>query len=327
MTKEELNQALQFINNPQGELQIILYTLFKNGGDIKKIDIRVDDLPQIREIFIQGIKSYVVEKDDHVVLPLSTADERVNCFYTYDLELPDELTYLESVIGNDDLDNFNFQDDQLSEIDALIVILADNDFEISLFKKLTPVEVVGRGGYMLWKSNERFERFDEQLLRITPRFQVIRVNNEVVIIDLNTIEKSLGFHDVITREASASLDVIRQMEIVSNIESLEELVTDVSFARKLTRVAKNSPVIQNNIPNTDIIAFSKRYPITRNKMRYNEDESQFNLDTRVSKDLFIKILNDDLLTSELTRLYYDSLAKDGVGIENVDENQDADNTL
>lgn len=320
MTKDELNQALQFLNNPQGELQIILYAVFKDDGEPKKIDIRGDDLPQIREIFTNGIQSYVLEKDDHVVLPLSTADERGKCFYTYDLELPEELEYLENVIGNDDIENFNFNDDQLTEIDALIVVIADNEVEISLFKKLSPVEVVGRGGYMLWKSNQRFERFEEQLLRISPRFQIIRVDGEVVIIDLNAIEKSFGFHDVITREATVSLDVIRNMEIVSDMAGLEELVSNVSFARKLTKVARSSPVIQHAIPNANIIAFSKKHPATRN-MKYTEDESQFDLDTRVSKDLFIKILNDDLLTSELTKLYYDSLAKDGIEIED-DENQD-----
>lgn len=102
---------------------------------------------------------------------------------------------------------------------------------------------------------------------------------------------------------------------MSNIDSLKELVNDVRFARKLTKVARNSPVIQRNIPNTDIIAFSKRHPLTKNKMRYNENQTQFLLDTRVSKDLLIKILNDDLLTSELTKLYYDSLAKDGIEVE------------
>ena len=52
-----------------------------------------------------------------------------------------------------------------------------------------------------------------------------------------------------------------------------------------------------------------------NKIRYSEDGSQFALDTKVSKDLFIKLLNDDFLTSELTQLYYDSLAKDNIEAE------------
>jgi len=321
MTKQELNQALQFLNNPQGGLQIILYAIFKSGGTPKKIDIRGNDLSEIINIFKIGIKSYIIEKDEHIVLPLSTADERGKCFYTYDLELPEELKYLRTVIGNDDIENFSFNDDELTDVDALIVVIADTVVEISLFKKLSPIEVIGRGGFLLRKASERFERFDEKLLRISPRFQAIRVNEEVVIIDLNAIEKSFGFHDVITREATASLDIIKSMEIVSDMSGLQELVTNVSFARKLTKVAKSSPVIRLNIPNNSIIEFSKKHPATRN-MKYTEDECQFNLDTKVSKDLFVKILNDDLLTSELTKLYYDSLAKDGIETAGEDNNQE-----
>lgn len=51
-------------------------------------------------------------------------------------------------------------------------------------------------------------------------------------------------------------------------------------------------------------------------MRYTPDGTQFALDTKVSKDLFIKLLNDDFLTSELAQLYYDSLAKDNIEAEN-----------
>lgn len=315
MNKQELNNALAFINAPQGELQIMFYANLEGVTEPRKLDIKGDDLPELKQLFIVSIHSSVIAKDDYSVLPLSTADERGKCFYQYDLELPAELQLLEETIGNDNLQNFNFAANQLSGINSLIIVLADDDNEIALFKRLSPVEVVGRGGYMLWKSNQRLERFDDQLLRISPKFQILRVGGEIIIVDLTTIEKSFGFHDVITREATASLDVIRNLQLINNIESLEELVNDVSFARKLTKVARNSPVIKHNIPNANIIAFSQTHPLTKKKMRYNEDGTQFNLDTRVSKDLLIKILNDDLLTSELTKLYYDSLAKDGIEVE------------
>jgi hypothetical protein len=315
MNKEELDNALAFLIAPQGELQIILYANIDGIADPKKLDIKGDDLPELKRLFVAGIQASILAEGDFTLLPLSTADERGKCFYQYDLDLPAELQLLENTIGNDSLQNFNFAVNELSGINSLIVVLADDENEIALYKKLSPIEVVGRGGYMLWKSNERFERFDDQLLRISPKFQVLRVQGEIIIVDLSAIEKSFGFHDVITREATISLDVIRNLQLISNIESLEELVSDARFARKLTKVARNSPVIQRNIPNADIIAFSKSHPLTKNKMRYNADDTQFNLDTRVSKDLLIKILNDDLLTSELTKLYYDSLAKDGIELD------------
>lgn len=325
MNKQELNSALGFINEPQGELQILFYAILEGVEEPQKLDIKGEDLPELRQLFVNAIQSHIIAKDDYVVLPLSTADERGKCLYQYDLELPQELQLLENVVGNDNLQNFDFTNDQLSSIDSLIIVLADDNNEISLFKKLSPVEVIGRAGYILWKSNQRLERFNDQLLRISSRFQVIRVSGELIIIDLNAIEKSFGFHDVITREATASLSVIRDMQIVSNIDSLEELVGNVSFARKLIKVARSSPVIRLNIPNANIIAFAKSHPLTKKKMRFNEDGTQFNLDTRVSKDLFIKILNDDFLTSELTKLYYDSLAKDDIEIENepaIENNED-----
>ncbi|MBP8967280.1 MAG: DUF4868 domain-containing protein [Paludibacteraceae bacterium] len=315
MNKQELNTALDFLNAPQGELQVIFYAVIDGVDEPKKLDIKSEDLPELRNLFVDAIKSFVIDKTDFVVLPLSSADERGKCFYQYDLEIPQELELLENVIGNDNLQNFNFSSNQLSGIDSLIIVLADDNHEISLFKKLSPVEIVGRGGFMLWKSNQRFERFKDQMLRISSRFQVLRVAGELIIIDLSAIEKSFGFHDVITREATASLSVIEKMELVSNMDSLAELVSDVSFARKLTKVAKSSPVIKLKIPNENIIAFAKSHPLTKKKMRLSEDGKQFNLDTRVSKNLFIKILNDDLLTSELTKLYYDSLAKNGIVLE------------
>jgi hypothetical protein pcarcW_14202 len=315
MNKQELDEALAFINAPQGALQIILYASLEGIAEPRKLDIREEDLSGLRDLFISSIQASIIEKEDYTLLPLSTADERGNCFYQYDLEVPDELQLLNTTIGNDNLQNFSFSDNQFSNIESLIIVLADREHEIALFKKLSAVEVIGRGGFMLWKSNERLEKFNDQLLRISSRFQALGVGDEIIITDLASIEKGFGFHDIIIREATLGLRVIDGLQLVSNIDSLAELVNDVRFARKLTKVARNSPVIQRNIPNSDIIAFSKKHPLTKNKMRYNEDQTQFLLDTKVSKDLLIKILNDDLLTSELTKLYYDSLAKDGIEVE------------
>ncbi|TDE52724.1 anti-phage protein KwaB [Flavobacterium sp. GT3P67] len=319
MTKIELDNALAFINNPQGELQIIIYANVEDEDEPKKLDIKADDLPEIKQIFIDGINNFIIGKNDYTILQLSAADERGKCFYQYDLEIPEELELLESVIGNDNLQTFNFQVSQLSSIKSLVILLADDNNELTLYKKLSPVEVIGRGGHIFKKSNQRLEKFEDQLLRITAKFQVMRIAGEIIIIDLASIERSFGFHDVITREALLSIEAINDMQIVANIDSLNELVNNVSFARKLTKVAKFSPVIKLNIPVADIINFAKNHPLTKKKMRYNLEGTQFNLDTRVSKDLLIKILNDDLLTSELTKLYYDSLAKDGIEVEEENE--------
>ncbi|MCY3628153.1 MAG: DUF4868 domain-containing protein [Gammaproteobacteria bacterium] len=46
------------------------------------------------------------------------------------------------------------------------------------------------------------------------------------------------------------------------------------------------------------------------RIRFNDREDKIVLDTKKSKDLFIKLLMDDFLTSELTSYHYESVVKD-----------------
>lgn len=320
MNKQELDQNLAFLFQPNANIQVIVYAILRDEEDPRKLDIDREDLPPIRTLFLEYIQNQILLKDDYEVLMLSTADERGKCFYEYDLDVPEELAQLGAVIGNDTIPNFNFHNVSIELIDTLIIVLGNGEHQVSLFKKLSPVEVIGRGtSYILKKAAERFERFEDNLLRISPSFQAMSVNETIIILKLSTIERSFGIVDVIQREALVGIDAIRGIEILSNIETLEELVDDIGFARKLTKIARNSPVILRNIPNDQIIHFATTHPALRGKIRFNDDNTQITLDTRISKNLFVKLLNDDYLTSELTSLFYDSLAKDGIVIEDVVE--------
>ena len=46
------------------------------------------------------------------------------------------------------------------------------------------------------------------------------------------------------------------------------------------------------------------------KFKYNKAGNKFNLKSLNSQMLFIKLFNDDYLKSELTRIDYETLAKD-----------------
>ncbi len=311
MNTSDLIQKLDFISNSKGKLQMILYACLP-GNVIRRMDVKSSDIPPLLGLFIKHISDKITKNLDYTLALLSTADSRSGCFYKYDLELPKELIGLKSVLESEDIPDFSFHENKVSEIEALIAVIADNTHKISLYKRLSAIEVLGRGGYMLWKSGHRFERFEEHLLRISGSFQVLCVESDVFVLKLETIEKMIGFTDVIKREATLGLDAIRKMEIVKNFEDLKVLVDDLRLARKLIKVARCSPVINSGIPNNRIIEFSKTHPAVRGKMKYANGGSQFILRTKTSRELFLKILNDDYLTSELTRLHYESLAKDNV---------------
>ncbi|HMB99485.1 MAG TPA: Kiwa anti-phage protein KwaB-like domain-containing protein [Flavobacteriaceae bacterium] len=93
-------------------------------------------------------------------------------------------------------------------------------------------------------------------------------------------------------------------------------MSNIGFARKVLKI-RNSPVLRNNTPNAVIITFTKTHPALRNKMIYSFDDSQIIIETKISKELFIKMLDDANLTSELTNQFYESKANDAVTIEKI----------
>lgn len=69
------------------------------------------------------------------------------------------------------------------------------------------------------------------------------------------------------------------------------------------------------LPTSTVMTFIQQHPILKKKIRLNADNTKVSLDTKVSQELFIKLLNDDFLKSELTMLLYDSQNKDSMKTE------------
>ena len=56
--------------------------------------------------------------------------------------------------------------------------------------------------------------------------------------------------------------------------------------------------------------FTKTTSDLTGKFKYSEDGTKIRLDTKKSKDVFLKLMNDAFLRSELTEQYYEASAKD-----------------
>ncbi len=312
MNKEELNTNLNHFIENSSDTGITVYVVIKNQEKPKKLDIKQQDLPALKKIFLKQLKDEIVADDELSILKLSSSDERKKALYEYDLEIPPELTSLNDVNTNDGHELFNFQNDKINDITALLIEIGNHENQLVLYKTMAQINIYGRTSFFLKKSNQRFEQINEDFFRISSNFQLLQISNSLIVVDLSTIEKFFGFHTVIKKEAEAGIKAVEKIELLKNPDTLKELVDDISFARKLTKISKASPVLEAKVPNSKIIEFCKTFPKLKGKIKFNSDESKIQLDTKISKNLFVKILMDDFLTSELTNYHYNSLAKDSV---------------
>lgn len=314
MTADELKAALQAYYDDQTNIGVCVYALMKNVDNPGpfKLDIEAEAEIGLKDLFMQSLRDEISSKDELSLLNLSSADERVNAVYVYDLDIPEELTSLETIISQDDLPVLDLNNGSLSSIKALLIEIGNNIGQLVLYKTMAPVNIFGRTSFFLRKHASRLERLNDEFLRVSAGFQMMRVNGHLLVLNLEVLEHNFGFHDVIKREAALGIDAIVSAKLLTNPDVLRELVDDVKYARRLTKIAKASPVLRAGISGESIVQFCKTFPHLVGRIRFNEENDKVILDTKVSKDLFIKVLMDDFLTSELTKFHYASVAKDAV---------------
>ena len=301
---------------------IMLYAVLKTeeGKIVKFLNIadEDDDKDNTSKDLLKGFtdiikNKFAVYNEDDEIIKLSSADERKNALYYYDLdELPMEMERLKDISETLDVGEiFNFKQDSLSQITALIIVIGNENRNLIMYKQQYPVSLLNRDRYMLTPilHENRLKRFDQDILRVDFNYQFFLWNDVVYISDIEKMEKICSFHDIVINEARTSIQKIEEINILDNIEVLNDELDNITFARKLTRIYKDSKVL-GKVSNQAIIEFSLRHHYFKNNpLKLTESKDKFILDTKRSKETFIKLMNDDLLTSQLTNSDYESLAK------------------
>lgn len=320
--REIKNEIEEMLSENNG---IMLYAVLKNEERkiIKFLNIadENDDNNNTSSSLLKGFaeiirNKFAVYNEDDEIIKLSSADERKNALYYYDLdEFPLEMEWLKGISNELAVrETFNFREDSLNQIIALIVVVGNENYNLIMYKQQYPISFLNRDRYMLTPilHENRLKRFDQDILRIDFNYQFFLWNDIVYISDIEKMEKICSFHDIIVNEAKISIQKIEEIQILDNAEVLRDELDNISFARKLTRIYKDSKVL-GKVSNQAIIEFSMRHHYFRNNpLKLTESKDKFILDTKKSKETFIKLMNDDLLTSQLTNSDYESLAKNNL---------------
>jgi len=158
----------------------------------------------------------------------------------------------------------------------------------------------------------RFKKLDNDILKIDINFQYSLIDDEFYIFDLGKLESLIGFDGIIMKEAQKSIDAIEKMGLLEDAQPLRDDIEDIAFSRKLTKVYKDSKVI-GKVDNKIIVSFVNQHAYFKNHpIKTNQSGDKLIIDTKVSKNALIKLLNDDLLYSALTNSEYESVAKNDI---------------
>lgn len=323
MTIEELKGVVEAVVNDSISQQIYFVLKQDDTFALRLADIE-DELtaPELEQMFVGYIRDTILNNSDLQLCKLSTDDERTNAIYHYDYEsYPDELFIFKNfniTAATTSIPKFNFDTDNLGALFGYIIYLGNMQTGILLFKKHYHISLIKRDSFLLGalKSKQRFEKvLGEDIIRINSTVQLMRIGDQLYVMDVKMLEQNMGFHQLIYKAAEETINAVEKLGILENIEVLKDAVEETSFARKLSKVKRTSPIFKLNISKEMIIQFIKDTPELSGKFKYNDDGSSIRLDTKKSKDAFVKLMNDAFLRSELTKQYYEVLAKDQLTLD------------
>lgn len=295
-----------------------MYFVFKGG---EKPIIKMVDLDQsLVESLAVKFKNFLIDNYTKEGLRsgvLSTADERNYDYLVFDIDLPSPLNELKNLTDKPDVPKYKYSIDKDLSLDGYIFIFGNAQVQFTAYKEHYPIDIVNRQVFTLlgivniYQDNTRFvSASDSDILKISDKLDFLMIDDTLYVLNSKTLERNFKVHNILNKMAGEFINQINN-DLVDNVDFIHEIISlKPAFARKVLRVNRNSPVI--GLPFKSIKAFVQAHPHLVGKLSFNENGDRFLLNSIVSAELFIKLMDDDFLKSELSQQLYDSIAKDGI---------------
>jgi len=312
MTKDELIASLNFLFDPEESIGLIMYMIVDSpDGPVEKMANIEDDVKdQLLEQFLGYIQSKFINNQELYFANISEGQNRKNAVYYYDLEETIEgLAPLGSVLGNDERDYFDFSENNFDSIKGYVFLIGNETKKIAVYKKQYSVSLIKRDSILsIIRSDERLVKITQDIIKLNETFEFLQLGEHLIVVSLKVLERFFGFSEVIKRLARENLAIIGNCNILESTDPLHELADETRFARKLMRVKTTSQVL--TLPFDTIKKFINKHPKLKKSVKFNALGNRIALETRTSKELFLKLLDDDFLKSDLTKSLYDAENKD-----------------
>lgn len=329
MRKENLISKIGFILDEEGPKELQLFGFVAGDDNVYRISISNDLERELIKVVANGVQSLLVEKEYDIV-DFSSADERKDKYYLYDLDnVPERMAQMSFVIGNHSVRSFDLQHSSISEINTLIILVSNgNGSAFTIYKVLSPVEKVIKSTKMILAriggiGEDFLTEESKPLLRIGPRFQIVFFDSDndeddgarrgnYIFLESSSIEGQFKLDNVLKNEAAQKIEIIEETHLVKDLTKLRHYSENPAFCRKLVKVLRNSKVIRENISKERIFEFISGDEELRNVLSVAEVDGERYLDitSQKSAQKLLDLLNDEFVYSSLTNQKYQAVDKD-----------------
>ena len=247
MTREELISELQFVIDEKIEKTLNIFVTTDTTG-LQLFNIVDKDLNELTKMFSWSIRAEAIDRE-YVIEDYSTSLTRNDVFHIYDLDdqPTEEMIRMAEVVSIQDPDYFDRTISRIEKINGIYIVIkdVDNRHVLTLFKKITNVDkAYAASSFLIFgKEDKLFERQKENMLRISPSFQMMRVKGKIILTDLDKLEKPLHLDAILQKETAR--DVMNLGKgLITNNEHLLSVCQKPKNCQKLRHALQKSKVVE-----------------------------------------------------------------------------------
>jgi hypothetical protein len=313
MEIQELKELLEVINSVEEPIGIRVHLVkqeTEGAEEMLQADVSETLSNELKTMFTETINQRFFDNEELVLTNISDANELINSVFYYDIdEFPEKLNILQDFDTWENYSQFSFNNDDIESIKAILITIGNENNYFTIFKHVYSITILKQDKVLgLFPAENRFEKLTNNILQINNSVDFIYVQDSLIVNNLKTLTNAYGYKEVIKNQARERVELIRELDLIDNIDELIAFVENVKYAKRILKINPQSPVLK--LARTRIINFIRNHNKLSKKIRFNENGDKINLDTDVSKVITIGILNDDYLKSNLTELDYESEQKE-----------------
>ena len=202
--------------------------------------------------------------------------------------------------------------DEMSNIESIVIKLNINEENYCLlYKKLAPIHLLQKDKLSMFSFNDgMLQEVSQDILKLDNNFHFLAIDKKVFIFNFNILEKYFKYEDVILQKAKTNIELLETIEFLEDLEKLKVLSKNKIFAKKLHNI-HNSPVINIIKENpSKVESFVNNHSELKDFFDINNGKLYLKKQTKKNAEKLIKLLNDDLIQSELTDIMYETMNKE-----------------
>ena len=260
---------------------------------------------KLSSIIKDAVYSKYLAEDIELETSSNISDNRKNSIY--DIEISDGYDPF-SIISDYRTIVDQYDQDDATKLSGFIFRANFNDNHFWAYQHVYPMKMLKKSHnvYAIIGKNKTYDELDKDIIAIGERIDLIIMDNHIITGNIALLQSKFGFEKYIRQEAMQAIDIIVETGLITDSEILLKYSSKekLTNAKKLMK-AKNSPVLL--IEKTELINRIGRH--TRYSSMIKIKNKRIQLKSEKDVNSFIKLLNDDIVRSELTEAEYDSVSK------------------